>query len=61
MDTGTAPAVLTTDEVATAYLRCHVETVRALINSGQLPAVKVGRHFRIRRQDVEAFLAGDPR
>lgn len=36
------------------------ETVRRLIRTGQLPAVKVGRVWRIRRQDIDAFMAGSP-
>jgi excisionase family DNA binding protein len=53
--------VLITPEVA-ALLRCHPETVYRLVADGKLHAVKVGRgggrHFRFRREDVEAFLAG---
>jgi excisionase family DNA binding protein len=33
-------------------------TVLRLINRGQLPAVKIGRVWRVRQADVEALLAG---
>jgi hypothetical protein len=31
-------------------------TVYRLIKSGELPAIRVGKHLRIRGQDVAAFL-----
>lgn len=34
--------------------------IRQLINSGQLPAERIGRTFVIRRRDVEAFAALPP-
>ena len=33
-------------------------TVHALVKSGELPAVKIGRRVMIRRADIEAFVAG---
>jgi excisionase family DNA binding protein len=51
------PDVLVTHEVA-ALLRCHTETVYALVADGKLRASRVGRHLRFRREDVNAFLAG---
>ena len=47
--------LLTVTEV-TKLLRCHFRTVHRLIHQGQLRAVKVGRGFRITRQDYEAYL-----
>jgi len=35
-----------------------INTVYRLIQRGELPAAKVGRIYRIRQQDIEAFLAG---
>jgi excisionase family DNA binding protein len=49
--------VLITPEVA-RIIRCHPETVYQLVAAGKLRAIKVGRHWRFRRQDVETFLAG---
>jgi excisionase family DNA binding protein len=33
-------------------------TVYRLVQSGQLPAVRVGRSYRIREEDVDRFLEG---
>jgi excisionase family DNA binding protein len=32
-------------------------TVYRLVQSGQLPAVRVGRSYRIREEDVDRYLA----
>jgi excisionase family DNA binding protein len=32
-------------------------TVYRLINAGQLPAVRIGRSFRLREDDLERYLA----
>jgi excisionase family DNA binding protein len=43
-------------EVASA-LRISNMTVYRLIGSGQLPAVRVGRSYRLRLEDVDRYLA----
>ncbi len=48
-------AFLTTDEVL-AYLQVNLRTVYRLIDAGQLPAVRVGRLWRFRRKDIDAWL-----
>ncbi|MDT5367357.1 MAG: Helix-turn-helix domain [Mycobacterium sp.] len=48
---------LDTHGVAALLGVCHM-TVLRLINRGQLPAVKIGRVWRVRQADVEALLAG---
>ncbi len=48
-------AVMTVPEVA-EYLRITDIAVRALIRRGNLPAVKLGKSYRLRRVDVEALL-----
>ena len=53
-----APALgrfLTVSEVA-HQLRVSNMTVYRLLKAGQLPAVRVGRGYRIREQDVMAYL-----
>lgn len=50
-------AFLTTDEVL-AYLQVNLRTVYRLIDAGKLPAVRVGRQWRFRRRDVDAWLDG---
>ena len=49
---------LLTCEEAAAHLRLHVRTVGRLLNQGKLPGVKVGRQWRLRRADLDAYLAG---
>jgi len=46
---------LTTQEVAD-ILRVRVETVRSYIKRGILPAVKLGRDYRIAAEDVDRLL-----
>jgi excisionase family DNA binding protein len=46
---------LTVGEVA-AVLRVSTMTVYRLINAGQLSAVRIGRSFRLRQEDLDRFL-----
>lgn len=48
-------AFLTTDEVLD-YLQVNLRTVYRLIDAGKLPAVRVGRQWRFRRKDIDAWL-----
>lgn len=48
--------LLTVTEVA-AELRVSTMTVYRLIAAGDLPALRVGRSYRIRHDDLDAFLA----
>jgi excisionase family DNA binding protein len=47
---------LTVQEVA-ELMRVSSMTVYRLIKAGDLPAVRVGRSFRVRDDDVDAYLA----
>jgi excisionase family DNA binding protein len=47
---------VTVSEVA-GLLRVSNMTVYRLVQAGQLPAVRVGRSYRIREEDVDSFLA----
>jgi excisionase family DNA binding protein len=47
---------LTVQEVA-GMLRVSSMTVYRLIKAGDLPAVRVGRSFRVQESDVDAYLA----
>lgn len=47
---------LTVQEVAD-LMRVSAMTVYRLIRSGDLPAVRVGRSFRVAESDVDAYLA----
>lgn len=52
-------AFLTTEEVL-AYLQVNLRTVYRLIDAGKLPAVRVGRQWRFRRRDIDAWLDQQP-
>jgi excisionase family DNA binding protein len=49
--------VLSTEQAA-AIARVKPKTVRVWVESGDLPAEKKRRRLRIRRADLEAYLAG---
>ena len=48
-------AFLTTEEVL-AYLKITPRTIYRLIRNGELPAVRIGRQWRFRRNDLDAWL-----
>jgi excisionase family DNA binding protein len=54
---GVATQFLTVSEVAGA-LRVSNMTVYRLVSAGELPAVKVGRSVRLRRDEVDEYLSG---
>ena len=47
---------LTTEEVL-EYLQVNLRTVYRLIKAGKIPAVRVGRSFRVPEQAVNDYLA----
>jgi excisionase family DNA binding protein len=47
---------LTAQEVA-EQMRVSTMTVYRLINAGELAAARVGRSYRLRQSDVDAYLA----
>ena len=51
----TAPALLTVAEVADLF-RVSSMTVYRLIRNGELAAVRVGRSYRVREDDLQAYL-----
>ena len=51
----TNSTLLTVQEVA-AYLKVVPITVYRMIDRGSLPAVKVGRVWRIRQEDLQVYL-----
>src|SRR5512145_1223789 len=46
---------LTTEEVL-EYLQVNLRTVYRLIKAGRIPAVRVGRQWRFRKTDIDAWL-----
>ena len=53
-------AFLTTEEVLDC-LKVNPRTIYRLIRSGELPAVRIGRQWRFRRTDLDAWLARQER
>jgi excisionase family DNA binding protein len=47
---------VTVGEVA-RQLRVSNMTVYRLINAGEIPALRIGRSYRLRVEDVDAYLA----
>lgn len=47
--------IMTIEELA-AHLQLHQLTVRRLARSGEIPAFKVGRQWRIKRALLDAWL-----
>jgi len=48
--------ILTLDEVA-QYLKISKKTVYKIVNSGDLRAFKAGKHWRVRRAELGAWIA----
>ena len=48
---------MTTEEVL-GYLQVNLRTVYRLIKAGRIPAVRVGRQWRFRKRDIDAWLDG---
>ena len=46
---------MTAEEVL-AYLQVNLRTVYRLIKAGKIPAVRVGRQWRFRKRDIDAWL-----
>jgi excisionase family DNA binding protein len=47
------------EEVADV-LGLHVRTVRGYVRDGRLPAVRIGKQYRIAEQDLREFTGGQP-
>lgn len=55
---GLPPRLLTAKEVAT-HLNVSRSFAYTLIQTGQIPAVRLGRSVRVRPQDLEAYIASN--
>ncbi|MYD69365.1 MAG: helix-turn-helix domain-containing protein [Acidobacteria bacterium] len=60
MAPGDLAAILTVSEVA-EFLRVPRKTVYQLVRSGELPAFKAGRHWRVTREAVGIYIASATR
>lgn len=48
-------ALMDTADVA-KYLKMHAKTIVSMVERGELKAYKVGRHWRYRKRDIDAYL-----
>lgn len=55
-DADGAPAAFLTMEQVLGYLKVTSRTIRRLIKVGDLPAVRLGRQWRFRQSDLDAWL-----
>jgi len=51
----TATQILTVEELH-SYLKIPKPTLYALAQNGRIPAAKVGKHWRFRRNDIDEWL-----
>ena len=59
-DEWTPPEIMTTDDLA-RYLGVSLRTVRRIISDKEIPAQKVGRAWKIRKDLVDVYISGqDP-
>jgi excisionase family DNA binding protein len=54
-----SPTMYSPDEVAD-LLGLHVRTIRHYVRDGRLPAVRIGKQYRISEADLRAFTGGAP-
>jgi len=53
---GTGPAAFLTTEEVLGYLKVNPRTIYRLIRNGELPAIRIGRQWRFRRSDLDAWI-----
>ena len=58
MQTRQANEVFLTTKEVLEYLQVNLRTVYRLIKAGKIPAVRVGRQWRFRKRDIDAWLDG---
>lgn len=49
-------APMMTSEEVTRYLRISAGKLKALVNDGEIPAIRVGREIRFRQADIEMWI-----
>ncbi len=48
-------AILTVDEISD-YLKIPKSTIYKLVREGKIPAQKIGRHWRFRKESIDRWL-----
>lgn len=49
------PDIMTVSQVA-KYLQISEMTAYKLVNEGKIPAFKIGRHWRVKKEDLGVFI-----
>ncbi|MCF8567592.1 helix-turn-helix domain-containing protein [Alicyclobacillus tolerans] len=49
------PEIMTISQVA-KYLQISEITTYKLVNEGKIPAFKIGRHWRVKKEDLSEFI-----
>jgi excisionase family DNA binding protein len=49
------PEIMTITQVA-EYLQISEITTYKLVNEGQIPGFKIGRHWRVKKEDLSEFI-----
>ena len=55
MTTEQVASIMTIDDVS-VYLQLHPLTVRRLARAGEIPAMKIGRQWRVQRELLDRWL-----
>ena len=50
--------IMSTKETAT-YLKVHVETIRRMARSSEIPAFKIGKDWRFDKKVLQRWIEGD--
>lgn len=61
MTTITPTPELLSVPVAAEYLSVSERFVRRMVSEGRVPVVKLGKHVRVRRADLDAYIAASTR
>lgn len=54
------PDLLTVPDAA-EYLTVSERFIRRMVSEGRVPVVKLGKHVRIRRRDLDAYISASTR
>jgi excisionase family DNA binding protein len=56
---GNSDQIIFTVEEAAEYARVHWQTIYRMVRSGQLPAAKLGREWRIHKEILDKYIKGE--
>jgi excisionase family DNA binding protein len=58
MDSNDDQVIFTVEEAA-KYAKVHWQTIYRMVRSGQLPAAKLGREWRIHKEILDKYIKGE--